>query len=312
MFPTSLGRQLQDIPGVDAVTTETISYAVRDGRRFVLMGVDGHANYPVFALAGPVIMDRVAEGEGAVITTQYAKEFDLSRGDDIEIVGSSGPMTLEVLAVTRTVSVSNYGTVIIGRQSYIDAFGDPGATGFQLLTSENADAALIARQAAAIVADATNGAAPVVVGTGRQWFDAATAVYQDIANVFLIILAGIVALAGLATLNATASSVVERQRQLGVLRAVGATRNQIRRIVITEAGAAAIVGAAFGVLVGIFGHWIGVRITNNASPFPTDYAIDLPTIAQSLIAAAIAVALGAIVPASRIARTSIGRAMAYE
>ncbi len=65
-------------------------------------------------------------------------------------------------------------------------------------------------------------------------------------------------------------------------------------------------------LVGAFGHWVGVRITNNASPFPTDYAIDLPTISQSLLAPTVAVALGAIIPAKRIAATSIGKAMAYE
>lgn len=311
-FPSSLVEEFEAIPGVESVTAETISYAVTEGRRFILVGVDGPASYPVFALAGPEVMDRVARGEGAVITTQYAKEFDLEVGDTVEIPGRTGELRLDVLAITRTVSVSNYGTVTIGRQHYIDALGDIGATGFQIFTSPEADDGMVASIVGGIAAERTNGSVPIVVGTGQEWFDAAAAVYGDVANVFLIILAGIVALAGLATLNATASSVLERDRQLGVLRALGATGAQVRRIVITEAGTAALVGAAAGVLVGMFGHWIGVRITNNASPFPTDYAIDAGTVVQALIAAFIAVAAGAIIPATRVAKRSIGTAMGYE
>lgn len=313
-FPTGLAEELRAIDGVESVTAETISYAVRDERRYVLMGVDGPASYPVFALAGDEVMAEVARGDGAVITTQYAREFQLDVGDVVTIDGAIRDIELPVLAVTRTVSVSNYGTVTIGRDHFVDAFGDPGATGFQVFADPNGDRdnAEILAAADLVMRDGVNGSVPVVTGTGQQWFDDAEAVYREIANVFLVILAGIVGLAGLATLNATASSVVERSRQLGVLRALGATGAQVRRLVITEAASAGLVGAVLGVVVGSFGHWVGVRVTNNASPFPTDYAFSVLTTGQALVAGSVAVVLGALVPAHRIARAHIGTAMAYE
>lgn len=298
-YPAEVGQRLAELPGVEGVTTESISYAIGVDRRYVLMGVDGRASYPVFGLAGPEVMDRVAVGDGAVITVQYAKEFGVDLGDTVEIDGVDGPVGLEVLAVTRTISVSNFGTVTIGRDHYVDALGDPGATGFQVFadpTLADDERDELARLVEATTRDLTRGAAPVVVGTGEEWFDAAVTVYRDIANIFLVLVGAIVAISGIATLNATASSVIERQRQLGVLRALGATGGQLRRIVVIETASAGAVGAVFGLLIGSFGHWVGVRVTNHATPFPTDYAFNLPTVAQALGAAAIAVALGAIIP----------------
>ncbi len=311
-FPTDTARALSEVAGVAGVTTESIHYAVRDDRRYVLIGIDGPANYPVFALAGPDIMARVAAGEGAVITSQYARSFDLEIGDTVDIAGAEHGLELPVLAVTDTVSVSNFGTVIIGRTHYVDAFGDPGATGFQVVTESGVDNTALAAELGRVADRASKGAVPVVADTGIQYFHDAEAVYHDIANVFLVVLAAIVALAGLATLNATAASVVERRRQLGVLRSLGATRSQIRRIVVTEAISAGVVGAVWGVAVGALGHWVGVRITNNTSPFPTEYAFSPSTTLQALTAAALALGLGALIPATHIARADIRDAMAYE
>lgn len=311
-FPAALAGELAAVPGVESVTTESISYAVRDGRRYALIGVDGPASYPVFALAGEDVMARVASGEGAVITTQYAEEFGIEVGDPVEVAGAESNLSLPVLAITRTVSISNYGTVTIGREPYVDAFGETGATGFQVFAPPGSDRNRLAAEIESVVRRGSAGASPVVIGTGEDWFAGAEGVYTDIANIFLVILGAIVALAGLATLNATASSVVERQRQLSVLRALGATRRQVQRIVLVEAVSAATLGVILGVAVGLFGHWSGVRITNNASPFPTDYAVSLPTIAQAVAAAGVAVILGALLPALQMSRSGLGRAVAYE
>ena len=72
----------------------------------------------------------------------------------------------------------------------------------------------------------------------------------------MVALAVVIALIGIA--NTLALSVFERTRELGLLRAVGMTRRQLRRMVRLEAGLVALFGAALGVTVGVLFGWAAV------------------------------------------------------
>ena len=273
--------------------TEVVSYAVKGGGRFGLIGTDGPGNYPVIQLAGPDAIEAMVRGDGAIVTTQFARLFDLEVGDTFDLQGATGPTALEVLGISRTVSVSNVGTVVINLDRYIAAMGDPGATGFQIITDDSADVAAITDSAHRIL----GGPSPVVVGTGDVWREDSEAVLQSAADVFLVVVTGIVAVAALATLNATVSSVVERRRQLGMLRSLGATRKQIGSLVFMEVGSSALVGGVAGLVAGLLMHRLGVYITDHSTPFPSDYFFDGRTVIQAIVATFIAVVLGGLVPA---------------
>src|SRR5205807_7521929 len=78
-------------------------------------------------------------------------------------------------------------------------------------------------------------------------------------SLFYILLALAVVIAIIGIINTLALSVLERVRELGLLRAVGMTREQIRSMIRWEAVIIAIVGAAFGLVVGTFFGWTLVR-----------------------------------------------------
>ena len=307
-FPSAAADELALIPGVTTVISESLHYAVLDGERHVVVGVDGRANYAVLQLAGVEAVDAVENGDGAVVTSQFARVHDLDVGDTIVVEGSRETIELPISGISHTISASNSGTVVIHRDHYQSAFGDAGASGFQLLTEPDADEAAII----AAARDLLTGPQPIEIESGDTWADDAIATTSDAANAFLIILAAIAAVTSIATLNSTASSVTERRRSLGVLRSLGAAPAQVRALIFIEVMAAGLVGAGVGLLVGLILHRVGVAVTDRATPFPERYFFSWLTVTQALLAAAMAVIVGALIPAWQTERSSITKAIGYE
>lgn len=77
-----------------------------------------------------------------------------------------------MLAITKMVSVSNFGTVIIGGDKFVSVPGDMGATGFQTFATPEADTVEVLVSAS----ESFDGSAPVVTGTEDEWIESGIAV----------------------------------------------------------------------------------------------------------------------------------------
>jgi putative ABC transport system permease protein len=124
----------------------------------------------------------------------------------------------------------------------------------------------------------------------------------------LLVLAIVIALMGIA--NTLSLSIHERTRELGLLRAVGQTRRQVRAMVRGEAATVALFGTVGGVGLGVFLGW--AMVDTLASEGFTSFAI--PTVALAVILAlgALVGVVAAIRPARRAARMDILAAIATE
>jgi putative ABC transport system permease protein len=121
----------------------------------------------------------------------------------------------------------------------------------------------------------------------------------------LLSLSIIVSLFGI--VNTLVLTVFERTRELGMLRAVGMTRRQVRRMIRDESVIIALLGAAFGIPIGIvLALVIGVAIKYAA------FTVPVGTLAIFVIAAVIAGMIAAIGPARRASRLNILQALQYE
>lgn len=117
-----------------------------------------------------------------------------------------------------------------------------------------------------------------------------------------------VIIAALGIVNTLAMSVIERTREIGLLRAVGLSRAQLRRMVRLEAVVISIYGAALGLVLGTL---FGVALSRSlADQGITELAVPLPRMAVFLLVAAVIGVLAAVGPARRAARLKVLDAIA--
>ncbi len=109
--------------------------------------------------------------------------------------------------------------------------------------------------------------------------------------------------------NTLVLSIYERTRELGLLRAVGMSRRQVRRIVRYEAVITALIGAVLGTILGVI---FAVLVSRPLADEGFTLTIPVPTLLLLLVLAAIAGVLAAIGPARRASRLDVLRALAYE
>jgi putative ABC transport system permease protein len=124
----------------------------------------------------------------------------------------------------------------------------------------------------------------------------------------LLLLAVVVAVLGI--VNTLVLSVVERTRELGLLRAVGGTRRQVRTVVRRESVLMSLLGAVTGVALGtVSGVALSRALVDEGF---TTVAVPTVTLAIYLLVAAAVGVLAAIGPARRASRVDVLRAIASE
>jgi putative ABC transport system permease protein len=124
----------------------------------------------------------------------------------------------------------------------------------------------------------------------------------------MLALAVLIALLGIG--NTLALSIVERTREIGVLRAVGMTRAQLRSAIHWEAVIIAVQGALLGLGVGVFFGW--ALVTAMRDEGLTTFTVPVVSLVVVVVLAAIAGVAAAVLPARRAAKLDVLRAVAAE
>jgi putative ABC transport system permease protein len=150
------------------------------------------------------------------------------------------------------------------------------------------------------------------VQTRQEYVDSvASQIDQFLTIVYvLLILAIIIALMGIA--NTLSLSVYERTRELGLLRAVGQTRRQLRSMVRWESVLVAVFGTMGGVLVGLFLGWGLLEVTSRSQAIPAPYTIPVGSVLAVLALGAFVGVLAGWRPARRAAKLDILQAVGSE
>mgnify|MGYP003309968054 FL=1 len=110
--------------------------------------------------------------------------------------------------------------------------------------------------------------------------------------------------------NTLSLSVFERTREIGLMRAIGTYRKQIRRMIFIESSIISIFGAALGTSLGIFFAWSLIQTL--ADEGFTMFAVSIPQTALWIGISIIAGVIAAILPAIRASRQNILEAISYE
>ena len=117
----------------------------------------------------------------------------------------------------------------------------------------------------------------------------------------------VISLFGIA--NSLFLSIHERTRELGMLRAIGATAQQVRRLIRYESIITSVIGGLLGIAIGIAFAWL---TTFAVKDLGVGFTVPIAQLAVFLVLAVVVGALGAVAPARRAARLDILRAIHSE
>src|SRR6201999_33098 len=144
----------------------------------------------------------------------------------------------------------------------------------------------------AVIADSGDA----TLDTGSGYAEAATKEMSTILAMLYVLLGFSVVVSLFGMVNTLVLSVFERTRELGMLRAVGMTRRQARRMIRHESVITALIGAAMGIPLGIF---LSALVTQALSKYGIGLALPVPSLIAFATVAILADLLAAILPARR-------------
>jgi putative ABC transport system permease protein len=313
VMPASLAAQIAAVPGVRRVVPGQFTYATLsgggalDGARILVQGVSGESNTVAYAQASPAARAELLAGTGAVVSRRLARALHVGEGGAIDLPTPSGTQRLRVAGLVDYPTIDS-GLVAISAARLEAWFHRVGATFFEVDLVQP-DQVSEARAAIGRVVATLHH--PVYVVTGAEELQATSGAIQQASSLALTIQWIVAVVAGLALLNTFMLAVVERQRELGILRALGARASFVSRVVAAEAIAATLVGAVAGLVVGVALQYIATVVLANTAVI----AVPFQPVAIAFGAALVALVLslvGALPPARRAAHLDVIAAIGYE
>ncbi len=290
------------MPGVRAVAGSTWLRAESGSHIVGIQGVLGESSYPFSRLASEEARAEMAAGRGAIVLRQYAETFDRQVGDVIDLPDASPPLRLPIVAITDAVSPASGGMINIAYDLLAQHYHVDAVARYEVMLGPRADPAAVRAQLEEIVAGA---GFPVQVIAGPEFFRQLSESADQVLGLVAMVLVVIVICAGVAVLNTLLASVLERTRELAVLRAIGATRQRLVRSVACEAAAIGLSGGLVGAAFGLIIHAIVVRRVRELTGLHVVYGFSATTAVLAIVAGLAIAAVGGAVPARRVARLDL-------
>jgi putative ABC transport system permease protein len=238
-----------------------------------------------------------------VVTDKYADDHHLKAGDSFKLTtASGGKLQLRVAGISKPDRFNPLalGDITIDRKAFDAGFTTKRDRYAFIKADGNAGPAL--KQALA-------GFPDVKVQSDSAFVKQQSAWVSQILGIFYVLLALCVLVSLFGIVNTLALSVLERTRELGMLKAIGMTRRQVRRMVRHESVVTALIGAVLGIVVGLF---MAALATTALSDEGLRFAVPLGSLVAFTILAIVAGMFAAILPARRAARLNVLSALQYE
>jgi putative ABC transport system permease protein len=236
---------------------------------------------------------------GAIVLSDYAKKHHLHIGSPLTLTSQSGKtVNVHVSAISDAKMNGLYmAEVTVGNATFAKAFH---ADGDRYVFVKGGSLPGL-KQALTNYPDAKVSTVDKFVHDQMSWMNSMLAIlYVMLAFAILVSLFGIV--------NTLALSVVERTREIGMLRAVGMTRRQTRGMVRHESIVTALIGATLGAAVGLF---LGAMTVQALHGEGLTFQLPVATLVAFVVVAVVAGSIAAIVPARRAARLDVLNALQY-
>ncbi len=305
-FTPEVAEQIRGVEGVDSVTSQRFGMARIGGQETFFSAFDAQTLPSAIELTMVEGEATGLRGNGLLVDEPTAQAQGLALGDTVPFLSTTGQeKTLTVGGVFESngaagpyvVSMNTYdavGGAPLDRYLYVDVVGSEGS----------------GNQVRGDLEDITAAYPVVALKDQGQFKDEQRAQVDQLLLLINALLVLSVLIAVLGVVNTLVLSVIERTRELGLLRAVGMSRRQVRRMVRLESVVISLYGAALGVALGTF---FGVSLTKAVSDQGiTQMVVPYGELAAFLVLGAVIGVLAAAFPARRAGRLRILEAIATE
>ncbi|HEY0951668.1 ABC transporter permease [Nocardioides sp.] len=301
-FTTAVGDDLENVDGVATVSRQQWTAAQVDDSTVFVTGNDAGFDdiYDLEVTDG----HQELRGDEALVSTGFADDHGLEVGSPLKLTFLAGKaLDLEVAGIIEGSEVT--GDVSVPLDLLADAGVPRQDTSVSIMLDPGADPVAVGK-----ALDDAVASTPVVAVYDKQEFADSI---RDQVNQLLYMIYGLLALAiviaVIGIVNTLGLSVIERTREIGLLRAIGMSRSRLRRMITLESVAIAVLGALLGMALGLV---IGTLLRQSLKDNLTSLGLPLGQLLLFLVIAVVVGVLAAIVPAVRASRLNVLDAIATE
>jgi putative ABC transport system permease protein len=303
-------NRLRAIQGVGDISTLRFSSSSVNGGAVSVLGIDP-VTYPKvsgldFQQGNESAYAALADGRNMIINGSFLTMIPVKVGDSVEMATPNGPQTYKVAAVATDLLSAKVVTAFISQANLAADFGRTDDVFIQMNLKPGVKAADVNAKIKRVAADYPQ----FNIIAGKSYIDQMMKLVQTLFAGMYFMLAFLAFPSLIAMLNTLTISVLERTREIGMIRAVGGTRQQVRRMVVAEALLLAAVGTAFGILSGMYLGYVIVRALSML--FPMNIFFPLGGILAAIAIGLLFGVLAAIIPARQAARLEVVEALRYE
>jgi putative ABC transport system permease protein len=308
-FVAAAGDALAASPVPEVVTSVRSAGGQVDGASAEIGGIEPETIAKAYVFDWKDGDDSVLQTLGttnAVVSSNFAEDHDISVGDtvtvrstadrkaDVTVVGTFEPPPFYPLLESVNVST----------QLFDSLYDQPrNRWTWANVAGESTD------QGRAQMEAALSGYPDTQLETREEWIEREDADFNEFISFLYVMLTLAVFVSVFGMINTLVLSVYERTREIGMLRAIGMTRRQVRRMIRQESVITALIGAALGLPLGIF---LAALVNRALSEYDVRFAIPWVQLIVLTVVAIIIGVLAAIMPARRAAKLNPLEAIAYE
>ena len=305
-LPTPAADALRDVPGVTVVSGVRAGEGRAFGKTVQVTAVESTMPKVIRIkwVQGSAETAGALGDDGAFVSKDYAKDHHLAIGSPIRLQTPTGKYLDQRLKAIFDPPKGGtpFGQITISTKTFDSAYPQPA----NLFTFVNVKGGVTDANTAKLKA-ALKDFPNAKIATESEFKKNQEMGINILLNLLYVLLGLSIIVSLFGIVNTLVLTVFERTRELGMMRAVGMTRRQVRRMIRYESVITALIGAALGIPLGIL---LAVLVTHAVSAIAI--AIPVGTIIVFVIAAIVVGLLAAILPARRAARLNVLEALQYE
>ena len=314
LFPPQIGEELKRVPfiaAIDRVRGKDVVY--RDSLIAVGSGdLDVARRFGEFPMVAPrslsQALDEAVRSNGVLVSESFALKFHMGVGDVVALPTMRGITSFPITGIYRDYS-NDRGVVVMDRPLYVRAFGDDAITTVIIYLRKG-----VSSQTARVKLETLFGPKyHAFAVTNREIRTEVMRIFDQTFRITYALLAVAIVVAVLGIINTLTALILERTRELALLRVMGMSIGEVRTMILLESSILGLTSTVMGIAMGYALSWILIYVINKQSfGWTIEFHTPLRMILLSSAITFAAAALSGIVPSRFAARINLASAIKNE